>query len=732
MAARRISKSSSVGEELDEIEFEVCSAAVVADLPSALPAKQPSSLRRAPPALETRDLVAAETNEISSPRAAPSPKAWRRSPQLAAAPAARRPPSPPRPPGAPPTNAGHKIFGALSGDAALTVFLRCFSARDWRSLGNFGLSAFGFRSFTSFAVGMRERLELCQEMERNIRSRAAREGHASSPLLELVEPEHARGWLTIVGEVPEDKLIKCVALVIARIISAARDATEAAAPILSKTADAVRQRLFCEPLTAPVPGEPWPREPASPTSTVADDDGGGDDPGDDDDDDRGLAVLEARHSMPADELRATGAEGQFQSGTWAGDRRNFKLLYTLIRKNLEVLSYTTRVTSHGLMLAVVILDRFLSKMRGTIELDLSNVRPLLAAAMILAVKVLRDNRANVNGELAATCAGVLGVSAKVVLERINAIELAMLDAINWDTQAPRSIVDEFGPGDTNAINMWVMAAAIKGDVADAELAKLCPNHVALLEHVDHAEDLSLLETEVKQPQLPFAIRNELLLTFGHKSQQLSAVIELSSGDPGGDPPSRSRSASPPPPSGSRPGSPSATDPNVHLQKVIAAYDNYSPAWARRITHELAKRVNLAPDPVASGDGRLWRAGCVSKWEREEKGTGMANLVGRLLHIKDLGVCTVVKHNKTNPLKPNLPQTPEQLLSPYAYTPSAVYPPSTHTVRCRDGTCHDIVLQRVKLGELIGCPYRILDDADPAPPADARPEVAGLARADSRR
>ncbi|KAH8052816.1 hypothetical protein JL722_9950 [Aureococcus anophagefferens] len=378
MAARRISKSSSVGEELDEIEFEVCSAAVVADLPSALPAKQPSSLRRAPPALETRDLLAARR--------------------------ARRPPSPPRPPGAPPTNAGHKIFGALSGDAALTVFLRCFSARDWRSLGNFGLSAFGFRSFTSFAVGMRERLELCQEMERNIRSRAAREGHA-----------HARGWLTIVGEVPEDKLIKCVALVIARIISAARDATEAAAPILSKTADAVRQRLFCEPLTAPVPGEPWPREPASPTST-------------------------ARHSMPADELRATGAEGQFQSGTWAGDRRNFKLLYTLIRKNLEVLSYTTRVTSHGLMLAVVILDRFLSKMRGTIELDLSNVRPLLAAAMIFAVKVLRDNRANVNGELAATCAGVLGVSAKVVLERINAIELAMLDAINWDTQAPRSIV----------------------------------------------------------------------------------------------------------------------------------------------------------------------------------------------------------------------------------------------------------------------------------------------------
>ena len=47
MAARRISKSSSVGEELDEIEFEVCSAAVVADLPSALPAKQPSSI---PPA----------------------------------------------------------------------------------------------------------------------------------------------------------------------------------------------------------------------------------------------------------------------------------------------------------------------------------------------------------------------------------------------------------------------------------------------------------------------------------------------------------------------------------------------------------------------------------------------------------------------------------------------------------------------------------------------------------
>ena len=30
MAARRISKSSSVGEELDEIEFEVCSAACIA------------------------------------------------------------------------------------------------------------------------------------------------------------------------------------------------------------------------------------------------------------------------------------------------------------------------------------------------------------------------------------------------------------------------------------------------------------------------------------------------------------------------------------------------------------------------------------------------------------------------------------------------------------------------------------------------------------------------------
>ena len=93
----------------------------------------------------------------------------------------------------------------------------------------------------------------------------------------------------------------------------------------------------------------------------------------------------------------------------------------------------------------------------------------------------------------------------------------------------------------------------------------------------------------------------------------------------------------------------------------------------------------------------------------------------------LGVCTVVKHNKTNPLKPNLPQTPEQLLSPYAYTPSAVYPPSTHTVRCRDGTCHDIVLQRVKLGELIGCPYRILDDADPAPLRARRPATTARTR-----
>ncbi|KAH8043731.1 hypothetical protein JL722_15042 [Aureococcus anophagefferens] len=548
---------------------------------------------------------------------------------------------------------------------------------------------------------------------------ARRISKSSSVGEELDEIEHARGWLTIVGEVPEDKLIKCVALVIARIISAARDATEAAAPILSKTADAVRQRLFCEPLTAPVPGEPWPREPASPTSTVADDDGGGDDPATTTTNGaRGArgAPLDARGRAPGD-----GRRGQFQSGTWAGDRRNFKLLYTLIRKNLEVLVHG--VTPHGLMLAVVILDRFLSKMRGTIELDLSNVRPLLAAAMILAVKVLRDNRANVNGELAATCAGVLGVSAKVVLERINAIELAMLDAINWDTQAPRSIVDEFGPGDTNAINMWVMAAAIKGDVADAELAKLCPNHVALLEHVDHAEDLSLLETEVKQPQLPFAIRNELLLTFGHKSQQLSAVIELSSGDPGGDPPSRSRSASPPPPSGSRPGR------RRRRTRTCTCRRSSPPTTTTRrpgrgASPTSSRSVNLAPDPVASGDGRLWRAGCVSKWEREEKGTGMANLVGRLLHIKDLGVCTVVKHNKTNPLKPNLPQTPEQLLSPYAYAVRGL--PAEHA-RCaaRRHVPH-IVLQRVKLGELIGCPYRILDDADPAPPADARPEVAGLA------
>ena len=170
--------------------------------------------------------------------------------------------------------------------------------------------------------------------------------------------------------------------------------------------------------------------------------------------------------------------------------------------------------------------------------------------------------------------------------------------------------------------------------------------------------------------------------------------------------------------------------NVHVQKVVAAYDNYSPAWARRLTHELAKRVNLAPEPVEARDGRTWHAGSVAKWERDARGEGMANLVGRLVHIKDLGVCTVVKHNKTkNPFKPNLPQTPEQLLSPYAYTPSAVYPPSTHTVRCRDGTCHDIVLQRVKLGELIGCPYRILDH-DPAAddkPTGARPEIADIRR-----
>ena len=146
---------------------------------------------------------------------------------------------------------------------------------------------------------------------------------------------------------------------------------------------------------------------------------------------------------------------------------------------------------------------------------------------------------------------------------------------------------------------------------------------------------------------------------------------------------------------------------------------------------------------------------------------MAALVGRIVVIKDLGVCTVVKHNKTTvfppafflpwpsrvarrpsprrapqAFTPKLPSTslagvlfswrrprtrrarrPTEILSPAAYKPSAVYPPSTHTVRTRDGEYHDIVLQRIKFGQLIGCPYRILEDP-PEPPADSlsRPSI----------
>ncbi len=37
---------------------------------------------------------------------------------------------------------------------------------------------------------------------------------------------------------------------------------------------------------------------------------------------------------------------------------------------------------------------------------------------------------------------------------------------------------------------------------------------------------------------------------------------------------------------------------------------------REDTLELAKRVNLAPEPVEARDGRTWHAGSVAKWERD--------------------------------------------------------------------------------------------------------------------
>lgn len=110
---------------------------------------------------------------------------------------------------------------------------------------------------------MKERLELCREMERNVRERVSAEGHG--PLLELVNEDRARGWLAIVSEVPTEKLIKCIALVISRII-----ATSSSAPIVHGTADAVRHRLFCEPLTEPVPPRYEPSSPNSARSTSSD------------------------------------------------------------------------------------------------------------------------------------------------------------------------------------------------------------------------------------------------------------------------------------------------------------------------------------------------------------------------------------------------------------------------------------------------------------------------------
>ncbi|KAH8071589.1 hypothetical protein JL721_4089 [Aureococcus anophagefferens] len=50
-------------------------------------------------------------------------------------------------------------------------------------------------------------------------------------------------------------------------------------------------------------------------------------------------------------------------------------------------------------------------------------------------------------------------------------------------------------------------------------------------------------------------------------------------------------------------------------------------------------------------------------------------------------------------------------------------PSTHTVLCADGSSHDVVLQRVKLGELVGRPYHILEDAATPPPSPTRPPAS---------
>ena len=103
--------------------------------------------------------------------------------------------------------------------------------------------------------------------------------------------------------------------------------------------------------------------------------------------------------------------------------------------------------------------------------------------------------------------------------------------------------------------------------------------------------------------------------------------------------------------------------------------------------------------------RKSHAGSVSKSDRDAKGEGMASLVGRDLVVESLGLCTVVRHNKGG---------------------GVFASPSTHTVLCADGSSHDVVLQRVKLGELVGRPYHILEDAATPPPSPTRPPGKGPA------
>ena len=118
-------------------------------------------------------------------------------------------------------------------------------------------------------------------------------------------------------------------------------------------------------------------------------------------------------------------------------------------------------------------------------------------------------------------------------------------------------------------------------------------------------------------------------------------------------------------------------------------------------------------PAAPTDGRRWRRNGIAFVERLLRGERMHELEGRVILVKDLGACTVVRYN------------PDQYSG-------LLRPPATHTVRCRDGSRHDIVLQRVRYGAIVGCPYRILEEDLAVAPRGARPSLdAPLARHDIR-